>query len=109
RSGRLTSIARKIRWRRIQSVPMNLGSSPNRVGNLSDFREHTRKDFQSQVFFVTEAIGSSLENADFVVESFDEAQSNLVFGVAIESDAVPVILDHLGELFERLETLPFEG
>ena len=49
---------------------------------------------------------STLDDADFIVETFDEAEGDFVFRVAVSGDAIPVSLDHLGKLLVRLQTLP---
>ena len=49
-----------------------------------------------------------MEDADLVVEAFDESDGDLVVGVAVGFDAVRVGLDHRGKLLEGLEALPFE-
>jgi hypothetical protein len=51
-------------------------------------------------------VGAALKDADFVVEAFDEAEGDFVFRPAVGGDAVPVTLDHCGELFIWLEALP---
>ena len=90
----------------------NFGSLWKSVGKFacqSHFRKHGREDFQPQVFFVTQAIRSSLDDANLVVESLDEAERDLVLGSAIGGDAIPMTLDHLGELLVGLETLPLQA
>jgi hypothetical protein len=62
-----------------------------------------------RIFLVLEAVGASLEDADFVVESLDEAERDFVLGFAVSGDAVPVTIDHLGEALAGFETLPFEA
>jgi hypothetical protein len=52
-------------------------------------------------------VGASLEDADFVLEAFDEAKRDFVFGFAVGGDAVPVAVDHIGEAL--VEALPFEA
>ena len=39
-----------------------------------DFGEHGSEDFESWIFLVTQPICASLYDADFVVESLDEAK-----------------------------------
>src|SRR5882724_6793565 len=75
---------------------------------ISQCWQHAGEDLEAQVFLVAQAVGAPLDNADLVVESLDEAESDLVFGVAVGRDAVPMPLDHGSELFVRLESLPFE-
>jgi hypothetical protein len=40
-----------------------------------------------------QAVGSALDDADFVVQAFDKAQGDLVLGFAVGGNAVPVPLD----------------
>ena len=49
-----------------------------------------------------------MKDADFVVETLDEAEGDLVVGTAIGGDAVPVTLDHRRELLVGLEPWPFK-
>jgi hypothetical protein len=62
--------------------------------------------FQLEIFLVAQAVGAALEDADFVVEALYEAERDFVFRLAIGGNAVPVTLDHRGELFIRFEALP---
>src|SRR5215467_2436921 len=55
------------------------------------------------------SVGASLEDADFVVEAFDEAKRDFVFRLAVGGDAVPVAVDHIGEALVGSEALPFEA
>jgi hypothetical protein len=38
---------------------------------------------RAKIFFVAKAVGASLEDTDFVVEAFDEAERDLIFGFAL--------------------------
>ena len=49
-----------------------------------------------------------MDHADLVVEPLDEAQRDLVLRPAVGGDAVPMTIDHLGELLVGLEPLPLE-
>ena len=55
-----------------------------------------------------QAVGSTLDDADLVVQAFDEAQGDLVFGFAVGGNAVPVPLDQGGELFVGFQPLPLQ-
>jgi hypothetical protein len=46
-----------------------------------------------------------LEDADFVVETLDEAERDVVGRLAVSDDAVPIALDHGRELFVWLQIL----
>src|SRR5947208_16249177 len=79
------------------------------LGRFSDFWQHAREDLEAEVLFVSKSVGSSLDDADLVVDPFDEPQRHLVLLMAIRRDPVPMLLDHPGELLVRLEALPPQG
>ena len=62
-----------------------------------------------EIVFVAESVAPPLDDADFVVESFDEAKRHFVLRLAVGGDPIPVALDQRGELLEWLEPLPPEG
>ena len=64
--------------------------------------EHTGEDFQAQALFVAQAVVPFLDGADLVVEPFDNTQRHLVFQTAAGGDALPMPLDHGGELLAGL-------
>src|SRR6516225_1830567 len=72
-------------------------------------RQHTGQDFEAQVVLVAQAIGAALDHPDFVVEPLDEAERDLVLRPAVGGNAVPMPIDHGGELLVRLEALPLEA
>ena len=76
------------------------------LGHFSDLWQHARQDFEAKVLFVSKSVGSSLDDADLVVDAFDEPQGHFVLLMAIGRDAVPMCLDHPGELLVWLESLP---
>ena len=49
-----------------------------------------------------------MEDADFIVEAFDETERDFVFRFAVGGDAVPVAIDQVGETLVGFEALPFE-
>ncbi len=55
-----------------------------------------------------QAVGSALDDADLVVQAFDEAQGDFIFGFAVGGNAVPVSLDQGGELLIGFQALPLE-
>jgi hypothetical protein len=67
-------------------------------GVFLDLRKHAGKDLEAQVLLIAQTIGTALKDADFVVETLDETEGDLVVGTAIGGDAVPVTLDHRREL-----------
>ena len=72
-------------------------------------RKHAGENLEAKIFVVAQAVGPSLEDADFVVEAFDEAKRDFVFRFAVGGDAVPVAIDHVGEALVGPEALPFEA
>src|SRR5713101_1029862 len=71
--------------------------------------QHAGENFEPQVLFVTYAVGATLDHADLVVKALDEAERDFVLGPAVGCNAVPMTVDHGGELFIRLEPLPLEA
>lgn len=65
-----------------------------------------QKHLQPEVFMVLQIVCVSLADAYFVIETLDKAQGDLVFGLAVSGEAVPVLLDYDGELLVRLQALP---
>ena len=74
----------------------------------SKWPEHAGEDLEAEILLVAKTVGSTLDDTDLVVESLDEAERYLVLGAAVCRDAVPVAVDHPGELLVGLEALPFE-
>src|ERR1039458_2538370 len=54
-------------------------------------------------------IRAPLDDAYFVVQALDESQRNFVLRFAISSDSIPMTINHLSELFIRLQSLPLEA
>ena len=75
----------------------------------SDFRQHAGKDFESQVLLVAQSVCASLDDANLVVESLDEAERDFVLGSAIGGDAIPMTLDHFRKLLAGFQTLPLQA
>src|ERR1019366_4847814 len=83
-------------------------SRPNRLKRQKSAcqgRPSTYEDFEFEIFFVAQAVGAALEDADFVVETLDEAERDVVGRLAVSDDAVPIALDHGGEFFVGREVL----
>src|SRR6266545_1938112 len=76
---------------------------------MSQRRQERGDDLELEVLLVAVAVGAPLEDADLVVEALDQAEADLVLRPAVGGDAVPVPLDHRGELPVGLEPLPLEG
>ena len=66
----------------------------------SDWLQHAGEDLESEVFLVTDSVGSTLDDTDLVVESLDEAELHLVLGEAVCRDAVPVAFAGEGQGFD---------
>src|SRR5262249_1976153 len=75
---------------------------------FSQLRQHSSKNLEPQIFFVSQSVGTSLNDTNLVIESFDEAQGDFVFGSAVGSNAVPMVLDHLRKFLIGYKPLPFE-
>src|ERR1700730_14336645 len=61
-----------------------------------------------KVLFIAYSVRASLDDADLVVEPFDEAERDLVLRFAVGGDTVPVAIDHVCELLVGLQSLPLE-
>ena len=88
------------------------GSTRNRVGDFCMFwelRQKVSNNFHGQVLFVAESIRLALDDANRVVQSLDAAERDFVLGLAVRNDAVPMTLDHGGELLKGLQPLPLEA
>ena len=96
-------------WARSKEQMALLQSVWVTLGDFSDFWQHARQDFEAEILLVSKSVGSSLDDADLVVESFDEPQRYLVPLLAVRRDPIPVLLDHPSKLLERLQSLPPQG
>jgi len=85
------------------------GSTQIRVGELSSFpRQEGRENLEPEILLIPIAVGAPLNHADLVIQSFDQAQLDLVAGGAIRHDAVPVPFDQGGKSLKGAESLPLE-
>ena len=71
-------------------------------------RQEGRENLQLQIVLIPIAIGAPLKHTNFVIQSLDEAELDLVPGYAICRDALPVLFDQEGKLLEGPEPLPLE-
>src|SRR5215470_14414551 len=78
-------------------------------GPASEFWQHAGQDLEAKILLVAQAVRASLDDADLVIQPLDESQGHLVFRLAVSSNAVPMIVDHLGKLLIALQSLPFEA
>src|SRR6185437_16905742 len=74
----------------------------------SCLRQEGGKNLQPHVLLIPVAIGAPLNQLDLVIQSFDEAELDLVTGRAIHRDAIPVPFDQADKLLEGEDLLPFE-
>src|SRR6266849_4580232 len=74
-----------------------------------DLRQHAGENLEAEVLFVAEPVRATLEDADLVVQSLDEAERDLVLRAAVGRDPLPVPLNHRGELLVGAQALPLEG
>src|SRR5215204_239310 len=72
-------------------------------------RQHASEDLEPQVLLVAQAVGAPLDDPDLVVEPLDEAERDLVLGSAVGGDAIPMTVDHGGELLIRRQPLPLQA
>ena len=71
--------------------------------------QHACENFEPQVLFVTYAVGATLDYTYLVVEALNETERDFVLRPAIGRNAIPMAVDHLGELLIWLEPLPLEA
>ena len=72
-------------------------------------REERRNDLELEIVLVAVAVGAALKHANLVVEPLNQAEADLVLGVAVGSNAIPVALDHRGEVLVGREPLPLQA
>jgi hypothetical protein len=82
--------------------------STKNEAEVSEHWQHASEYFEPQVFLVAQAVGTSLDDTDFVVEPLDEAQRDFVLRFAVCGDAIPMAIDHVGEFLVGLQSLPLE-
>ena len=75
---------------------------------ISQQRQHACEDLETQVLLVPQAIGSTLNHSNLVVQSFNEPERDFVLGFAVGGNPIPVPLNQLGELLVRFQALPFQ-
>src|ERR1700680_3610384 len=78
------------------------------MSGILEHRQSAGQDLEAKIFFVAQSIGAALDHSDLVVEPFDEAKRYFVFRFAVCGDAVPMTVDHVGELLIGLQPLPLE-
>ena len=71
--------------------------------------QHAGQDFQAQVFLVSQSVCTSLDDADLVVQPFNETKRNFVLGFAVGGDPIPMLIDHLSEFLVGFQALPLQA
>jgi hypothetical protein len=55
-----------------------------------------------------QSVGAALDHADLVVQALDEPEGDLVVGMTVRGNSIPMPVDQLGELLVRLQALPLQ-
>jgi len=79
---------------------------------FSEFRQWWQEggdDFQFQVLLIAVAVGPPLQDTDLVVEAFDQTEADLVVGITVGSDTIPMAFDHASKLAVGFQPLPLQG
>ena len=79
------------------------------LGGILDGWQHACEHFEAKVFLVAQSVCTALDDADLVVESFNESERDLIFGLAVGGDPSPMTLNHFGELLVGRKRLPFQA
>ena len=72
-----------------------------------DIRQHAGQDFDPEIFFVPKTISPTLNDPDFVVQTFDESERNIILWFTEGGNAVPVALNQFCKLLIQFKSLPF--
>ena len=76
---------------------------------ILELGKHTSEDLQPQLLLVPQPVGATLEDSNLIVQPFHEAKGNLVVGVTIRGDAVPMPFHQLSKLFVGFAAVPLQG
>ena len=79
------------------------------IWTILEHRQHAGQDFQAQVFLVSQSVCTSLDDADLVVQPFNETKRNFVLGFAVGGDPIPMLIDHLSEFLVGFQALPLQA
>src|SRR4029450_12149098 len=82
--------------RGLREVVWVIGSTVG-MSARSQVWQHAGEDLEPEVLFVAEAVGTTLEHADLVVQALDEAEGDLVLRAAVGRDPVPAAVNHHGK------------
>src|ERR1700730_3711595 len=55
-----------------------------------------------------QSVAAALDHADLVVQALDEPEGNLVVGMTVRGNSLPMPVDQLGKLLVRLQALPLQ-
>ena len=69
---------------------------------LGNGRKECGHDLKLEIFIVAIAVGASLQNTDFVVDPFNQAETDFVLRMTVGGNSIPVGLNHFGELLVRI-------
>src|SRR5438309_3057171 len=75
---------------------------------FSQLWQHRSQYLEAQIFFVSQAVSAPLDDANLVVEPFNESQRHFVLWPAVSGNPIPVTLNHRGKFLKGLKPLPFE-
>ena len=71
--------------------------------------QHASQYLEPQILLIAQAVRTTLDDADLVVQSLDEAERDLVLGFAVGGDSIPMAINHIGELLVGRQALPLEA
>src|ERR1700752_5378122 len=76
---------------------------------ILDLPKHAGEDLQAQIFFIAQSVCASLNDADLIVQAFNEPEGDLVLGGTIRRNPLPMAINHLRQLFVGFKALPLQG
>src|SRR5207248_4290577 len=77
--------------------------------DILERRQHAGQDVHAQVFLVSQSVCTSLDDADLVVQPFNETKRNFVLGFTVGGDPIPMSIDHLSEFLVGFQALPLQA
>src|SRR5207248_11708783 len=75
---------------------------------FSQLWQHRSQYLEAQIFFVSQAVSAPLDDANLVVEPFNESQRHFVLWPAVSGNSIAVTLNHRGNFLKALKLLPFD-
>jgi len=76
---------------------------------ILDRWEHASEYLEPQIFLVAQSVCAALDDANLVVQSFDESKRDLVLWLAVSSNPIPMPIDHLSKFLVGLQALPLQA